>query len=256
MLEALFSGAREDAASRRKKLSLSAMTDLASEAPPVRDLTGLWPRDEILVIGEIKRRSPSRGDLSKINDPIALAGSYERGGVCAISVLTETRQFGGSLSDLRIVSGAVNVPVLRKDFLDSEFQIVESRANGADLVLLILAGLSDSLARDLLEIARSWGMDALVEAHSEDEVERAVAMNAKIIGINARDLSTFSLDKHLFGQLQHLIPEGALKVAESAVEDFQDVRRYRRDGADAVLIGEALVKGSDPEETVRKFRQS
>ncbi len=255
MLEALFEGARADAEHREKKVSLAAARGLASEARPVRDLTTLRPKNQILVFGEIKRRSPSRGIMGEISDPESLARAYERGGVSAISVLTEERRFGGSLSDLRKVSSAVNVPVLRKDFLDSEFQIVESRANGADLVLLILAGLSDSLARELLEIVRFWGMEALVETHSQEEVERAVDMDAKIIGINARDLTTFELDKHLFGSLQHLVPEGRLKVAESAVEDFQDVARYRREGAHAVLVGEALVTGSDPEETIRKFRQ-
>lgn len=253
MLEELFQGAREDAAARESTVSLRAVRDLALRAPQVREFPGLAPRDGVHIIAEIKRRSPSKGDLASITDPVSLARAYERGGASVISVLTEGRRFGGSMTDLSEVSQAVGIPVLRKDFLDSEYQIVEARAAGADLVLLIMAGLSSEQATELLSCAREWGMEALVEAHSEEEVERAVSLGASLIGINARDLTTFELDTTLFSRLQHLIPDGVVKIAESAVVNSQDVTRYREQGAHAVLVGEALVTGQDPEGTVREF---
>jgi indole-3-glycerol phosphate synthase len=168
-------------------------------------------------------------------------------------VLTEGRQFGGSLTDLAAVSENAGVPILRKDFISSEYQIVEARAHGADWVLLIMAGLKDEDVIELMSVANQWGMAALVETHSRREVERAVGCGAEIIGINARDLTTFDVDQNLFGSLVELIPEGVIRVAESAVANSQDVARYREQGAHAVLVGEALVTGSDPESRVREF---
>lgn len=253
MLEALYRGAREDARAREAAAGLSEMAERARAQAPVKDLGGLVPRDTVHIIAEIKRRSPSKGELSEIPDPVALATAYEAGGASVVSVLTEGRRFGGSLEDLREVAQSVSIPVLRKDFIDSEYQIVEARAHGADLVLLIMAGLTDEQARALLDITRSWGMEALVETHTEAELLRAVALGATIIGVNARDLSTFELDPTLFGRLVHLIPDGVLKVAESAVVNSQDVSRYREQGAHAVLVGEALVTGSEPENRVKEF---
>lgn len=253
MLTGLYDGAREDARAREDLEPLDALIARARAARPVRELSGLVPRDSVHIIAEIKRRSPSKGALATIADPVTLARDYEAGGASVISVLTEERRFGGSLQDLEAVSRAVSVPVLRKDFLANEYQIVEARAYGADLVLLIMAGLEDSVVARLLDITRSWGMEALVETHSEDEVIRAVRLGARIIGVNARDLSTFELDQELFGRLQHLIPEGVLKVAESAVANSQDVTRYREQGAHAVLVGEALVTGVNPAQQVREF---
>jgi indole-3-glycerol phosphate synthase len=168
-------------------------------------------------------------------------------------VLTEGRKFGGSLEDLQAVSGAVEIPVLRKDFIATEYQIIEARASGADWVLLIMAGLDDASVRQLLRVAQEWGMAALVETHSRDEVLRAIDCGAGIIGVNARDLTTFELDIELFGRLVSQIPGGVIRVAESAVADSQDVARYREQGAHAVLIGEALVTGVDPAQRVREF---
>jgi indole-3-glycerol phosphate synthase len=253
VLEGLYQGAREDALAREALLPLPEVKARAREATTVRDLSTLEPRVSVHVIAEIKRRSPSKGQLAGIADPVALARSYEAGGASVISVLTEERQFGGSLDDLDAVSRAVTIPVLRKDFIETEYQVVEARAHGADLVLLIMAGLDDSTVARLLQVTRSWGMEALVETHSEQEVLRAVALGATIIGINARDLTTFELDPGLFGRLVHLIPPEVFTVAESAVVNSQDVTRYREDGAHAVLVGEALVTGSDPERTVREF---
>lgn len=254
MLEGLYSGAREDQAAREAVVSLEAVAERASLQGPVRNAkAALAPRAQVHIISEIKRRSPSKGPLAEIPEPVVLAGQYERGGASAISVLTEERQFGGSLRDLAAVSEGAGVPVLRKDFIASEYQIVEARAHGADWVLLIMAGLSDEQVVDLMSVATRWGMAALVETHSRREVERAVGCGAEIIGINARDLTTFEVDQNLFGRLSALIPEGVIRVAESAVANSQDVGRYREQGAHAVLVGEALVRGLDPESRVREF---
>lgn len=256
MLQGLYDGAREDALLREAKEPLADLTVRAQAARPPRELAHLVPRDSVHVIAEIKRRSPSKGALADIPDPVALARAYEAGGASVISVLTEERRFGGSLADLSAVAEAVSIPVLRKDFIAREYQVVEARAHGADMVLLIMAGLEDSAVADLLAITHSWGMEALVETHSEEEIERAVALDARIIGVNARDLTTFELDPGLFGRVRHLIPGGVLSVAESAVMNSQDVTRYRKEGAHAVLVGEALVTGADPETTVREFVQA
>jgi indole-3-glycerol phosphate synthase len=254
LLEGLYFGAREDQVAREAVVSLEAVEERASLQNPVRSAkTALAPRSQVHIISEIKRRSPSKGPLADIPEPVVLAGHYERGGASAISVLTEGRQFGGSLTDLAAVSENAGVPILRKDFISSEYQIVEARAHGADWVLLIMAGLDDEDVIELMSVANQWGMAALVETHSRREVERAVECGAEIIGINARDLTTFDVDHNLFGSLVELIPEGVIRVAESAVANSQDVARYREQGAHAVLVGEALVTGSDPESRVREF---
>ena len=254
MLQGLYEGARQDANAREHEVPLHELEKQARGARPVRSaLTALSPRDRIHVISEIKRKSPSKGELADIDDPVALAREYEAGGASMISVLTESRQFGGSLADLRAVSAAVGIPVLRKDFLESEYQIVEARAAGADVVLLIMAGITDERAERLLEVARAWGMQALVEAHTAEEVDRAIAVGADIVGVNARDLATFELNADLFGQMVPRFPDGVIRVAESAVAEASDVARYRSQGADAVLIGEALVTGANPRERVKEF---
>ena len=254
MLEGLYLGARDDQRAREAVVSLEAVAERASAAAPVRNaVSALAPRAQVHIISEIKRRSPSKGPLADIPEPVVLAGHYERGGASAISVLTEERQFGGSLGDLSAVSAAAAVPILRKDFIASEYQIVEARAHGADWVLLIMAGLTDNEVHTLLGVARAWGMAALVETHSREEVQRAIGCGAEIIGVNARDLTTFEVDQNLFGSLAEMIPEGVIRVAESAVANSQDVARYREQGAHAVLVGEALVRGLDPESRVREF---
>ena len=254
MLEGLYLGARDDQRAREAVVSLEAVAERASAAAPVRNaVSALAPRAQVHIISEIKRRSPSKGPLADIPEPVVLAGHYERGGASAISVLTEERQFGGSLGDLSAVSAAAAVPILRKDFIASEYQIVEARAHGADWVLLIMAGLTDNEVHTLLGVARAWGMAALVETHSREEVQRAIGCGAEIIGVNARDLTTFEVDQNLFGNLAEMIPEGVIRVAESAVANSQDVARYREQGAHAVLVGEALVRGLDPESRVREF---
>ncbi|MEB4616266.1 indole-3-glycerol phosphate synthase TrpC, partial [Leucobacter sp. M11] len=212
----------------------------------------LRPADHIKVIAEIKRASPSRGSLAEIRDPAALATQYEAGGASTISVLTEGRKFGGSLADLEAVRSVVTVPVLRKDFIGEEYQILEARAAGADLILLIVAALDQPTLERLYRFTQDVGMTALVETHDADEVARAVDLGAGLIGVNARNLSTFELDRELFGRVADQIPAGVIRVAESAVLGVDDVTRYRRAGADVILVGEALVT-NDPISTLASF---
>lgn len=255
MLTQLVAGAREDAAARSALLPLDElMTSARATAPALEALEALAPDDSVKIIAEVKRASPSRGALADIPEPSALATQYELGGASAISVLTEGRRFGGSLDDLRAVRASVAVPVLRKDFISVPYQVFEARAAGADIVLLIVAALSDDELSTLYTLVNELGMTALVEAHSAAEVDRAVNLGARLIGVNARDLSTFELDRDLFGSLADRMPEGVIRVAESAVRTAADVAHYREAGADVVLVGEALVTGGDPAQALREFR--
>jgi indole-3-glycerol phosphate synthase len=210
----------------------------------------------VKIIAEVKRASPSRGAMAEIADPAALAVSYQTGGASAISVLTEERRFGGSLRDLTEVRAAVELPVLRKDFIAEPYQVFEARAADADLVLLIVAALDQAALHELHDLVLQLGMTPLVEAHSADEVARALDVGAQVVGINARDLSTFELDRDLFGTLADRIPSGVVRVAESAVKEPADVAHYRAAGADVVLIGEALVTGDDPVATLESFLEA
>ncbi|GAA2460355.1 MULTISPECIES: indole-3-glycerol phosphate synthase TrpC [Agromyces] len=253
MLAELTANAVADAEARRQTRPLAEVERAALARPAAIDaLEALRPADRVKVIAEIKRSSPSRGALATITDPAALARDYELGGASAISVLTEGRRFGGSLDDLEAVREAVALPVLRKDFLSTPYQVFEARAAGADLALLIVAALDDATLAELYALITELGMTALVEAHSAEELDRAAALGAKLIGVNARDLNTFELDRDLFGRLVDRFPDGAIRVAESAVLSPDDVAHYRRAGADAVLVGEALVT-SDPVATLSAF---
>ena len=256
MLDALTAGALEDAASRRERVPVSTIERLAADASIPRDAyRALQRTDHVRLIAEIKRSSPSKGSLAVIADAPALAAEYEEGGADAISVLTEQRRFGGSLDDLKAVRERVSVPLLRKDFIAEEYQLLEARAFGADIVLLIVAALGQPLLTRLHDYAHDLGLSVLVETHSADEVRRAVDVGARMIGVNARDLSTFELDRSLFGSVRELIPVDAIAVAESAVSSIDDVRAYRSAGADVVLVGEALVTAGHPRDTVRQFRE-
>jgi indole-3-glycerol phosphate synthase len=253
VLAELTAGAVADAAHREDALPLSILEGLALSAPAVVDsYAALEPSENIKVIAEVKRASPSRGDLAPITDPAALATLYQTGGASAISVLTEERKFLGCLDDLRAVRAAVSVPVLRKDFIATPYQLWEARAAGADMVLLIVAALQPATLASLFKLATELGMGVLVETHSVDEVERAVDLGSQIIGVNARDLTTFELDRDLFASVVHRIPAGTIRIAESAVRDASDVAHYRSAGADVVLVGEALVTG-DPLVTLSNF---
>jgi indole-3-glycerol phosphate synthase len=253
VLDSLVAGALEDASVRRAARSLADVESAALARPAALDvLAHLAPADRVRIIAEVKRSSPSRGALAEIPDPAALAVAYETGGASTISVLTEGRKFGGSLADLEAVRAAVQLPVLRKDFVAEAYQVFEARAAGADLVLLIVAALEQPLMTELYALITELGMTALVETHSADELERAIDLGAQLIGVNARNLSTFELDQNLFGTLADRIPSGVIRVAESAVKTPADVAHYRAAGADVVLIGEALVTG-DPVATLTEF---
>ena len=254
MLTDLVAGALQDAYARRESRPLAAVEAAALETTPALDaLTALAPSDRVKIIAEVKRASPSRGALADIPDPAALAVSYETGGASAISVLTEQRRFGGSLADLEAVRAAVRLPVLRKDFIADPYQVFEARAAGADLVLLIVAALDQEKLADLFRLVTELGMTALVETHSAEDLERALDVGAGLVGVNARNLSTFELDQNLFGELADRIPAGVIRVAESAVKSVADVAHYRRAGADVVLVGEALVIGNDPVSALEEF---
>ncbi|OUE09269.1 indole-3-glycerol phosphate synthase TrpC [Clavibacter michiganensis] len=255
MLGDLLAGALEDAAARRELRPLADVEAAALARPAALDALGaLAPADRVKIIAEVKRSSPSRGALAEIPDPALLASRYETGGASAISVLTEGRRFGGSLHDLEQVRDTVSIPVLRKDFIGEAYQVLEARASGADLVLLIVAALDQPTLVELHALIGELGMTALVETHSADEVSRALDLGAQVVGVNARDLSTFELDRDLFGRLADSIPAGVVRIAESAVKTADDVAHYRRAGADVVLVGEALVTG-DPVRTLTEFRE-
>lgn len=256
MLADLTAGAVEDAEARAAGRPLADVERAALAQEPARDaLSALAPADRVKIIAEVKRASPSRGHLAAIPDPALQAARYEQGGASAISVLTEGRRFKGSLADLEAVRARVELPVLRKDFIATPYQVLEARASGADLVLLIVAALEQPLLQELHALVLELGMTPLVETHSRDEVLRAADLGAALIGVNARDLSTFELDRDLFGRLHDDLPRDAIKIAESAVLTPDDVAHYRAAGADVVLIGEALVT-SDPVTTLHAFLEA
>ncbi|GAA4668886.1 indole-3-glycerol phosphate synthase TrpC [Frondihabitans cladoniiphilus] len=254
MLDDLYAGALADAEARRESKSLAEVEREALARPAALDARlALQPADKVKIIAEVKRASPSRGALSEIADPASLALSYQTGGASAISVLTEQRKFKGSLRDLEAVRDVVSVPVLRKDFIAEPYQVFEARAAGADLALLIVAGLEQKKLVELHQLVLDLGMTALIETHSADEVVRGLDAGATVLGVNARNLSTFELDQDLFGSLADSIPSGVVRVAESAVKHPADVAHYRRAGADVVLVGEALVVHGDPVDALNTF---
>lgn len=256
VLDDIIAGVREDLADRERAVDLDRLKELARRAPEARDaVAALRPVDDdgagrVAVIAEVKRSSPSKGALAAIGDPAGLARDYEAGGASVISVLTERRRFGGTLQDLTDVRAAVDVPVLRKDFVVTPYQVWEARAHGADLVLLIVAALDQPTLVSLVERVHSLGMTALVEVHDAHEVRRALDAGARVIGVNARDLRTLEVDRSTFGRLADLVPDDVVKVAESGVRGPHDVLEYARAGAHAVLVGECLVTGGDPREAV------
>jgi indole-3-glycerol phosphate synthase len=242
LLQGLYKGSLEDAKTRESLVSANELERLIGQLPPALDVLDFFrPRDTVHILAEIKRASPSRGNLAAITDPAALANVYQSAGASGISVLTEERKFKGSLKDLQDVRKAVSIPILRKDFIASEYQLLEARAHGADIALLIVAGLSQDELSRLKQFTEDLGMTAFIETHDREELERALSVGGDLIGVNARDLSTFETDRNLFASLVDLFPKDVIKVAESAVRDAEDVRHYRDAGADVVLVGEALV---------------
>src|SRR3954447_354158 len=255
VLDDIVAGVREDLAVRRAALSEADLTAAARVLPPPRDPMPAFRSPGLSVIAEVKRRSPSKGDLAEIPDPAALAGAYAAGGADAISVLTEGRRFGGSLADLRAVRAAVDTPLLRKDFIVTRYQLLEARAAGADLVLLIVAALDDTTLAELHAEARALGLTVLVEVHDEAEIDRALTIGAALVGVNARNLRTLEVDPDAVGRLVGLLPPGVVRVAESGITGPDAAARYAAEGADVVLVGEALVKDGDPAAAVAAMRK-
>ncbi|WP_067439343.1 indole-3-glycerol phosphate synthase TrpC [Nocardioides jensenii] len=251
VLDDIVAGVRIDLAEREERIPFDEIVSAAQSVVPARDPMPHMRAEGISVIAEVKRKSPSKGDLADIPDPTVLASAYTRGGAAAISVLTERRRFNGSLDDLRAVRAAVDTPLLRKDFIVTSYQLHEARAAGADLALLIVAALPQPELERLYAEARGLGLTVLVEVHDEEETRRAVDLGAELIGVNARNLKTLAVDNDTFGRLSALIPDDRVKVAESGITGTADVERFAAEGARVVLVGEALVRDGDPEGAVR-----
>ncbi len=250
VLDEIIVGVRADLAERQAQTPLDEVKAKAMAQPSAHDGVRALRGEGVAVIAEVKRSSPSKGALAAIADPAALAGDYEQGGASVISVLTEARRFGGSLQDLKEVRAKVDIPVLRKDFIVTSYQLWEARAHGADLVLLIVAALEQDALVSLIERAESIGLTPLVEVHDEAEVTRAVDAGARIIGVNARNLRTLEVDRNTFARLAPLIPDEVVRIAESGVRGPHDLIQYANAGADAVLVGESLVTGKNPRAAV------
>ena len=250
-LDSIIAGVREDLEQRR--LPMGKLLEHLEMAPPVRDCLPNLLSEEISIISEIKRSSPSKGSLAPIGDPAGLAALYEQAGAAVISVLTERRRFGGSLDDLDIVRKAVDIPILRKDFMVSEYQFYEARAHGADVVLLIVAALSQNQLDDYYQLSKELGMKALVEVHTHDELERALEISPEIVGVNSRNLKTLEVDTQAFSQLIPQIPSGIARVAESGISKRDDVVFAHECGATAILVGEALVRAQSPSVAINEL---
>jgi indole-3-glycerol phosphate synthase len=250
VLDDILVDVRADLAARQQAAPLEQVKAAARKAASPKDVMGALRGEGVAVIAEVKRASPSKGALAAIADPAALAIDYEAGGARVISVLTEARRFGGSLEDLAAVREVVQVPLLRKDFVISSYQLWEARAHGADLVLLIVAALEQNALVSLVERATSIGLVPLVEVHAEAELDRAIDAGAQVIGVNARNLATLEVDRSIFTRLAPKIPDDVVKIAESGVRGPHDLLAYADAGADAVLVGESLVVGRDPRSAV------
>lgn len=251
VLESIIEGVRLDEAARRR--SESEMEELIAKAPSPRSPIAKLRGEKLSIIAEIKRSSPSKGNLAEISRPESLARTYEENGACVVSVLTEQRRFKGSLGDFTLVRNSIDVPMLRKDFMVSEYLIRESRAYGADVILLIVAALDDHELRDFYSLAKELKMDVLVEIHDEYELDRGMELSPEIIGVNSRNLKSLEVDTSSFQRILPLIPDSIIKVAESGISDVADVRMARRAGADAILVGESLVRSADPGSTIQNF---
>jgi indole-3-glycerol phosphate synthase len=242
VLDSIIEGVREDLAARR--LPLAQLHELLERAPA--PIAPIFPTDQMSVIAEVKRKSPSKGELAAIPSPQKLAIQYQEAGAAAVSVLTEQRRFNGSLADFDAVRKEIQIPMLRKDFMVDEYQFYEARAHGADLVLLIVAGLSKSQLKDYFDLAKELGMSSLIEVHTNDELEAAMDVDPNIIGVNSRNLKTLEVDATTFRELIPRIPNGLTKVAESGISNRSDVLYAHEAGANVILVGEALVKAGDP----------
>ena len=253
VLDEILAGVREDLAIREAQVPLDEIKQRAAQAPPPKDAYAKLRAPGVGVIAEVKRASPSKGQIAEIPDPAELAKEYAAGGARCVSVLTEGRWFGGSLDDFAAVRAAVDIPLLRKDFIVSSYQVHEARAYGADLVLLIVAALEQNTLSGLLDRIESLGMTALVEVHDEEETDRALEAGARVIGVNARNLRTLEVDRTVFERIAPGLPNDVVKIAESGVRGPHDLIRYASAGADAVLVGEGLVTHKSPREAVAEL---
>ncbi|MYR05275.1 indole-3-glycerol phosphate synthase TrpC [Gordonia sp. SID5947] len=253
VLDSIIEGVKADVAAREAVLDYAAVKAASAQAPDPIDAMAAFNKPGIGVIAEVKRASPSKGDLASIADPAELAAAYEAGGARIISVLTEQRRFRGSLADLDSVRAAVNIPVLRKDFIVGPYQIHEARAHGADVILLIVAALEQNVLASLLDRTESLGMTALVEVHTEEEADRALEAGASVVGVNARNLKTLEVDRDCFARIAPGLPTRVIRVAESGVRGTADLLAYAGAGADAVLVGEGLVTSGNPRAAVSEL---
>ena len=251
ILTSIIEGVIEDV--EKRKVPISQLNEQLENAPKLRNAYEALNKDGMRLIAEIKRSSPSKGDLSAIENPVSLANDYQSGGADLISVLTEGRRFKGNISDLIAVRSAVDLPVLRKDFIVTEFQVYESRLLGADLMLLIVAGLLKSQLVDFYQLATELGMDVLVEIHDLAEAEIAVNIGSKIIGVNCRNLKTLEVNDKNFELILPQLPASVLKVAESGISTRDQVLSVQELGAKAVLIGETLVRTGNPVHTIKEL---
>ncbi len=248
-LNGIIEGVLEDVAQR--SVPASMLKEKLATAPQLRDAYAALNKEGMSLIAEVKRSSPSKGDLAEISDPISLAKSYQDGGADLVSVLTEERKFKGRVSDLIGVRQSISLPVLRKDFIVTEFQVYESRILGSDLLLLIIAGLSKSQLIDFYQLATELGMSVLVEVHTISEAEVALDIGAKIIGVNCRNLKTLELDKNAFELILPKLPDSVVKIAESGISTRSEVEAVAELGANAILVGETLVKSGNPVHTIK-----
>lgn len=254
VLDEIIAGVVEDLEVRRAHRPLDELMAAVAALPPAADPLPALRAPGLSVIAEVKRSSPSKGALAAIADPAALAAEYAAGGASAISVLTERRRFGGSLADLEAVRAAVATPLLRKDFVVTDYQLWEGRAAGADLALLIVAALTQPQLEDFLALGARLGITCLVETHTADEVRRALDAGATLLGVNNRNLKTLEVDLSHFQELAELVDGDQVLVAESGILSVEDAAAMRGAGADAVLVGELLVRSGDPRSAVAALR--
>lgn len=252
LLSRLVLEARQDL-QRRRHLMDSDRFEQAVAAYTPRDFAAALRRQQLAVIAEMKQRTPSMGTLSDDYSPADLAHAYAEGGAAAISVLTHMAGFGGRVDHLRMVRAATDLPILRKDFITDPYEVAEARACGADAVLVIVAAFERTLLKELIAVTRSRGLAALVEVHDERETATALDAGATIVGVNHRDLRTFNVDLTLTDRLRRLVPKEVVLVAESGIRSAADARRMREAGADAILVGELLMRSADPAAQIREL---
>jgi indole-3-glycerol phosphate synthase len=253
MLDKIIAQKRKQVEQTKKVVAMAYLQERIAHQKPSLDLAPTLKGDQVRLIAEVKQASPSRGLLSPDFDPIKSARTYAEGGAAAVSVLTETEYFMGSVEHLAEIREVVRLPLLRKDFIFDPYQVYESRAYGADALLLIAAILSQGQLNELVSLSHSLGLGCLVEVHNEDEVERAALSEAGIIGINNRDLNTFAVDINITGRLRPLVPKEKIVVSESGIKGRRDMEKLKNWGVDAALVGEALVTAGDVRAKIKEL---